>query len=183
MQYYNTDKQRQTLQGVIAGLMGELAELAPHPDAPKNKGPVFLFSNPNLQTPSEYDGMLGSLLIQSMLGAAFTHAVSGLEHAHGVQGGDISPALISNAINAYSEYMKDRPRFTPDTGEGKGTFALMSGKRKAANDFNGAAQESPAMEAFRRDLPRRLKIESALADACRKLEWLTSPAMAPALAA
>ena len=76
---YNQQSQKQALIGNIMGLMKELQNLAPHPDCPGYKGPLFIQSNPNFKLSDERDGMLGSMIMEGMIGAAFSEAVSGMK--------------------------------------------------------------------------------------------------------
>lgn len=117
------------------------------------------------------------MILESFLGTAFLQAASGMEHQEWFA---VATAVDwSNVMDAADEYMKDREksRIAPDKGEGKGTFALWS-KKRVANDFNRKSQEDALTAAFERDLPRRLKIEQALASTLRQLESLEAPSLA-----
>ena len=99
------------------------------------------------------DGMMGSLLMESLLGTAFLSAANeGL--------GRWIPALDwDKAVDMASEIHKDRAK--PALGQ----------RRVIANDFNISGMSGSArkkMDAFLADLPRRVGIEKQIAHYKRK---------------
>ncbi len=164
------EKQRRTVMGSIMGLMRALENLAPHPDRPHDKGPLFVKSDPHCKIAGEHEGMLGQFFMESLLGTAFSEVVSDSF------GGWAQSLDLGNIAECASEMIKDRE------GEGQGSFALCK-RRAISNDFNfksvtGAAKAA-RMEAFLHDLPVRLRIEGNLAFYIRRLHSLKETIPAP----
>lgn len=154
----------------MMGLMKQLEKLAPHPDHPHHSGPLFVHIDSQYEPAAEYDGMLGSLLFESVLGTAFSAAAS---ESLGEWAGSFD---WSNTVEAVSEYIQDRPA--------NNNYAL--GRKNAISGaFNHSVARQAMMDAFLRDLPRRMGIERWLADYQRKLYALRkhAPAAAFGLAA
>lgn len=172
----NSRGQRQSIECVINGLVRELSRLAPHPAA--SPGPAFLPKNSLFKKSADYDSTLGMLMAENFLSTAFLGAaVNTNDNSSSTSA--TAPALAldwSNAIDAFSEYIEERGE---DLGEGQGTLARVKWA-SAKTMFN----REPALAAYRRDLPARLKLEAALAYYLRKLERLsvTAPAPSPAAA-
>jgi len=147
MKTINNPQQEQTVIAQIQNLMKELQKCAPHPDKPENSGPLFLQQDANHALPAEYDGMLGSLMMESMLGTAF-----GSPTGH-----------VDKMAEAASTYMQDRAPKSIKIGA----------RRVIANDFNVAGTRGPEylaqMEAFMADLPARMHLEKWLAHETRRL--------------
>ncbi len=143
--------QTANIEGVIRNLMQQLEKLAPHPDRPHHKGPLFIQADSQFKPPADYDGMMGSLILDSMLGGAFSIAASG------------APANIDIGTMAdlASEYMTDR------AGSQSGN-AQLGQKRVICSAFNGKTQYDAMLTAFKRDLPRRLGLERWIAEYQRK---------------
>ncbi len=173
-QAHNQDSQRQQIIGIMAGLMQELETLAPHPDQPQNKGPLFIKCDPNMKAANDHDGMLGSMIMESLLGTSFADAVS---EAFGSCAQEIGEQVdISNAMECYSEYMTDIESSTKKAAaHGQGTMARLSGK-SISNSFNMRTTISQDMQSFMDDLPRRMKVERNLEYYAKQLNQLDAPA-------
>ena len=161
----NQDRQRQALIGTIMDLMQQLQQLAPHPDQPQNKGPLFIKSNPNFKVANDHDGVLGSMIMESILGTAFAEAVSE------TVGSWTQDFDASAALECYSEYLTDIEDKAKIAAHGQGTMARMLGK-SISNSFNLRGSISAAMQAFMDDMPKRMNIEHKLAHYAKKLELL-----------
>ncbi|MCK5375206.1 MAG: hypothetical protein KAJ40_07970 [Alphaproteobacteria bacterium] len=173
---YNQQSQKQALIGNIMGLMKELQNLAPHPDCPGYKGPLFIQSNPNFKLSDERDGMLGSMIMEGMIGAAFSEAVSGMIEDATQQSFDLPAGVdFSNLADLYSEYITDvtasKERNEYIAAHGQGTLARMSGK-SISKGFNLRASISENMQSFLDDLPKRMLIERNMAYYAKQLDFL-----------
>ena len=186
MSNYNLDSRKQALIGTIAGLMKELRDLAPHPDCPSYKGPLFIKGNPHFQAADEREGMLGSMIMEGLLGAAFTQAVSDMAESatQGLDLPDININLPANidltaVIEIYSDYITEieNDKMKKHVAEhGQGTLARLSGK-PLFKSFNLRANLSEGMQAFLDDLPKRMMIEKNMAYYAEQLDMLeTMPA-------
>ncbi len=166
---YNQDSQAQAVIGQISYLMNELQQLAPHPDKPNYNGPLFINSNPNFQVANDHDGMVGTMILESLLGAAFSEAVSDL---CGSWTQEIDGASI---LEAYSEYITDIEQSTRKTAaHGQGTMARMAGK-SIASSFNMRSNISTELQAFYNDMPKRMKVETELAKCAKQLDYIARP--------
>ena len=166
----NQNSQRQAIMGTIMGLMQNLQKLAPHPDQPQNNGPLFIKSNPNFKAANDHDGMLGSMILESVLGTAFMDAVSETV-------GDWAQNIdVNNAIECYSEYITDiEGSAQQKAAHGQGTLARLSGK-SISSSFNMRGTISPAMQNFMDDMPKRMKTERDLAYCASQLEMIDAQA-------
>ncbi len=163
--------QKQAIIGTISALVKQLQQLAPHPDRPNYSGPLFLSGNPNFKAANDQDGMLGSMLIEGMLGVAFGEACS--EMTNGLS----DHIDLNNAMELYSEFITDVEK--EDTqkiaAHGQGTMARMSGT-SISSSFNLRSTLSEGMQLFLEDLPKRMTIERSLAYYARQLALLDAPA-------
>ncbi len=152
-------------------LLKDLAKCAPHPDKPDHQGPLFLNKAADLEAPSEYDSMLGSLLMESFLGTSFA-SVAGECAAEAF-------SSVWNGAETASHIYQDRQRPAYALGQ----------RRMIASNFNGEASKGPAyecmMKAYLADLPERLSIEKFMAHELRRLYALRkhAPMAAPSMAA
>ena len=177
---YNQESQKQALIGNIMGLMKELRNLAPHPDCPSYKGPLFIQSNPNFKLPNEHDGLLGSMIMEGILGVAFSEAVSDMVES-ATQSFDLPefdiPAGVdlSNLMDVYSEYMTDgaesKEKKKHAEAHGQGTLASLAGK-SVSKGFNMRASISEGMQSFLDDLPKRMMIERNMAYYAKQLDLI-----------
>ena len=175
---YNQDNQKQALIGTIMGLMKELTYLAPHPDYPNFKGPLFIKSNSHFKIDSDHDGMLGSMIMEGILGAAFSDAVSDMCEST-TQGFDLPKFNMPNidataVIECYSDYIteiENDEKKKHIAEHGQGTLARLSSK-PLSKSFNMRAQISEAMQAFYDDLPKRMMIEKNMAHYAGQLDML-----------
>jgi hypothetical protein len=178
---YNQDSQKQALIGTIAGLVKELSNLAPHPDCASYKGPLFIKSNPHFKLASDRDGMLGSMIMEGILGAAFSQAVSDMAESAAQGLGydcefDMPNIDITNLMDCYDEYINDlksEKEKQQIAAHGQGTLARMSGK-SISSGFNMRATISEGMQAFYDDLPKRMMIEKNMAYYAQQLNILES---------
>lgn len=167
---YNQNSQKQALIGTIAGLVKELQVLAPHPDRPHYKGPLFIKSNSNFKAANDQDGMAGSLIMESILGSAFADAVSESFESFG-QEVDVSTLDATSIMDAYSEFITDVEDRRKTDAHGQGSFARMSGK-SISSGFNMRASISEGLQAFYDDLPKRMMIERNMAYYAKQLDDL-----------
>jgi len=165
---YDTTNQKQAIIGTIMGLMGELKNLAPHPERPNYHGPLFLSANPNFKTASEHDGMLGSMILETMMGTAISEAFS-------EEMGSWAESIdVSNLMEMYSEYITDVEGSTQKTAaHGQGTMARMSGT-SISGGFNLRSNITEEMQAFFDDLPKRMTIERNMAYYAKQLDALNA---------
>lgn len=177
---YNNDKQKEAILGTIAGLMNELQTLAPHPDMKSYKGPLFLKNNANLKASNDQDAMLGSMMMEAIVGVAFTEAMSEMS--------DLAPDFLNNIdlgniMECYSEYITEiEGNAQKVAAHGQGTLARLSGK-PISNSFNMRSNIDEGMQAFLEDLPKRMTIEKNLAYYAKQLDVLGLEQAAPQYAA
>lgn len=157
MKIINNPDQERAVLAQIHNLMKELQKCAPHPDKPEHSGPLFLQHDDNHSLPAEYDSMLGSMMMDGMLGAAFDSATGNMD----------------KLAEAASTYLQDRAPKSIKIG----------GRRVIANDFNVTSARGPEylaqMAAFMADLPARLHLEKWLAHETRRLYALRKHAPMP----
>ncbi len=171
----NQDSQRYTIAAKISTLMQDLQNLAPHPDQPNNKGPLFIGANPHFKAANDHDGMLGSMIMESLLGTAFAEAVSE------TIGSWAQEVDLNSVMECYSEYITD-VEASKAAAHGQGTLARLSGK-SISGSFNMRSTISEGMQAFMEDLPKRMEIERNLAHYAKQLSMLDAPQAAPQYAA
>jgi len=169
---YNNDNQKQALIGTIMGLMKELQTLAPHPDTPSYKGPLFINANPNFKVANDHDGMLGSMILESLLGGAISEAISeGMPEDYADLAQNID---VTAMMDCYSEYISDIEGSREEkAAHGQGTMARMSGK-SISGGFNMRSTISEGMQNFMDDLPKRMTIERNMANYAKQLDNLSS---------
>ncbi len=156
---YNQNSQKQAAFGAIQSLMNELQTLAPHPDCPQYNGPLFVQNNPHFKASNDHDGMLGSMIMETLLGTAVSEAVS---EAFGSWTQSVEGFDAAQALECYSEYISDIEESTQrSAAHGQGTMARLAGKSIASN-FNMRSSISPELQAFYNDMPRRMNIERNL---------------------
>ncbi|MCB1531710.1 MAG: hypothetical protein KDJ35_02460 [Alphaproteobacteria bacterium] len=141
------NSQIKQIEGVLFSAMKALSTLAPHPDKPHQSGPLFIQADSAYKPAAEYDGMLGSLLIESTLGGAFGSAAAGIGW--------------NDILECVSDFMQDRQ---------SAPAAYKVGQSRAlCSTFNTNSDTSALLAAYMRDLPRRLGMERWVADYQRKL--------------
>lgn len=168
----NNNEQQQAIVAQIQQLVKELSKCAPHPDKPDQNGPLFLYKDANHQLPAEYDGMMGSMMMDGLLGTAFASVAN-----------DTSSQWMNsfqNAAESASEYMQDRA----------GNNSYKIGQRRViAGNFNHIGSRGPEyqamMDAYMADLPRRLSLEKWISHETRRLYALrkNTPMPMPSMAA
>lgn len=143
-------------------LVKELSKCAPHPDRPEHKGATFLQMDDSHKPVAEYDGMLGSMLLDGGLSDAFSDAA----------GGNGLTDNLDQKMDMLSTYFQDRIQRQP--------FQLGQ-HRVIANDFNEigsrGTEYQAMMDAFMADLPTRLHLEKWIAHETRRLYGLRKQAM------
>ena len=154
-----------TIEGRIQGLVAKLYKLAPHPSNPDHRGPLFISLNSAFKPAAEYDGMLGSIMLEGFLGGAFTSAANDNGDASSVALlGSSNFDIFAEALSEYAEYREEKNR-------GKGTYAL--GEHKSiCNQFND--EKDRATLAYARDLQKRMNIEGTVAKLNKELCTLRS---------
>ncbi len=169
MNYAYQHNKRQQIIGAMQGLVNELQTLAPHPDCAQYKGPLFLKGNANFKAANDHDGMLGAMMMENMLGLVVSEVASDAANAF------MNEFDISNALEAYSEYISDVEGATQrNAAHGQGTMAKMSGT-SISKGFNMRSTITEGMQAFYEDLPKRMTIERSLAHYARELAMLDVP--------
>ncbi|MEM7618612.1 MAG: hypothetical protein AAF244_04425 [Pseudomonadota bacterium] len=143
----NIDKKH--IEGVLFAMMKELQTLASHPDKSHSEGPDFIQIDSYYAPDAEYDGMIGSMILENTLGSAFTIA------AEGINWGD--------AIECASNYMQDRGTKTIRLGQ-KNTISSSFNR----NGLSDAVREQ-MLQSYLQDLPKRKGIERWIAESQRKL--------------
>lgn len=165
--YNYTQAQQQAALTAIMGLMGELQHLAPHPDRPDYQGPLFLKNNAAFKQADEHDGMLGMMIMEAMIGSAFAEAAA---ETFGSWAGEFDAAA---ALECYSEYRTDVEGSAQKiAAHGQGTLARMSGT-SISGAFNLRSTLDEGMQDFLDDLPKRMKIEQAIAFYAQQYEQAT----------
>lgn len=140
------NSQIKNLENILFAAVAKLHKLSPSPEKPNYSGSLFVQTDTKYNPAADYDGMLGSMVLESALGGAFTIAASGIEW------GDAAECL--------SEFIKDRTPSQP---------AKIGAKRVISPAFNKTSAKASAMEAYWRDLPKRLGIERLIASEQRKI--------------
>lgn len=165
------DEQQQAIIAQIQQLVKELQKCAPHPDKPEQNGPLFLQQDANHQLPDESDSMLGSALMDTVLGGAFSLAAN-----------DTTGNLINSferTADCASQYMQDRQT----NGFGLGQRNVIAG------NFNSIGSRGPEyeamMDAYQADLPTRMSLEKWISHETRRLYALrkNAPMPMPSMAA
>jgi len=161
-----------TIEGRIKDLAGRLYKLAPHPTNPDHRGPLFISLNSAFKPAAEYEGMLGSVMLESFLGNVFSDAANdnGAASALTFMGsGNLD--VFAETLSEYAEYREDQKR-------GQGTYAL--GEHKTiCNEFNDECDED--MLAYNQDLAERVDIEETIAHLYQDLCSLKGQKTAPEL--
>lgn len=179
------DQQTHVILGAITSLMQQLQTVAPHPDTPDYKGPLFISNSSYFRAADDQDGMLGTMLLEGLVGVAFSDAIRETLNSNiGHHAGDMIASVdVSQAMECYDDYRSDVEEHTRRAAEhGQGTMARLSGVSISKN-FNARSTISAEMQAYMDDLPRRLQIERGLALAINKLNQLSNSVPAPAYAA
>ena len=150
----------------IHGLVRELSHLAPNPHAPSAQGPAFISLNNVFKPAAEYEGMMGSLLLDGFLGTAFADAANDNALSSSVF------AVDNNMLEAAAQYMEERSEDHKDDkthnnfGHGRGSIALYERTKTSMSPFNLCAQDN-AIENYRANLGARMKLESHIAERLR----------------
>ena len=143
----NAEFTKKTIEGRIRGLAAKLYKLPPHPENPEHRGALFISLSSHFKPAAEYEGMLGSVMLESFLSSAFADASND---------NILNSSVLDTAGEAASEYLE----YLEEKGRGKGTFAL--GEHKTiCNQFNEKNDEK--MAAYLRDLRERMRIEAGIA--------------------
>ncbi len=135
----NTAPQQKQIEATMMGLLKKLEKLAPHPNQPNYSGPTLVQINSDIKPPADYDGMLGSMMLDSMLGMAF---------------GEVANMNAGNTTEALSTYIQDRQPSPP---------YKLGQKTAISGAFNTGASTGHMMNAYLADMPKRKAIETSLA--------------------
>jgi len=158
-----TDTTLTTLETLAYGLMQDIAQLAPHPDHPNQRGPVFTSGADAYAPASDSEGMIGLLGAEMVLGPIFSAAVSS---SFGSFLGQID---FSNTLGTISDYLSDRNHSNKNKKNSRKNTYTDPWQRTSRKSFNLMAGTNPARRAFLRDLPKRKTIEGRLAETLRQI--------------
>lgn len=177
--------QRQAIEGKIRKLAARVYDLAPHPDAPHLRGPLFISLKSQFMPAADYDGLAGSIMMDALLGSALLSGAND-NGASGLTAAPISAnaylpdtQILSDYLSEYLQH-EDEKRKTRERGQG--TFAL--GEHKSLCNLFKGADETPAHAAYHADLPERMALERAIETLSRRAAALAqaeAKAAAPAL--
>lgn len=145
----NNTREQQVLTK-IQSLVHDIHRCAPHPDRPTN-GPEFLNAHDTHKQTADYDGMLGSMMMDSILGSSFFSAAN-------------------DSFDLISEILKDRAKINPKPRYKLGQKGSISGT------FNAKCDQGPEWEAmheaYLQDLPKRKNLEKWLAHYTKELDYI-----------
>jgi len=150
---------KRTIEGRIRGLAAKLNKLAPHPDMPNHRGPLFISLDKAFKPAAEYDGMMGSLALESVLGLSFAEAA--INDNSGYYDTLANMSNFEMAMEASSEYLKDLKK----REHGQGSFAYGTHDKPVIEFANDVGD-------FVSTLGQRLEIEETLAELCKSLDAL-----------
>jgi len=159
-----TEAHIKQIEGQIRGAVAQLYTLSPD-----GHGPAFISLNSAFKPAAEYDGMLGSLMIDSFLGTVFAEAA--LNDNNAVTA--IISSVDNNALEMAAEFVEERSEDHKDDkthnnfGRGRGSIALCErmGSKPA---FNLHADADPSLH----NQGPRQNLESHIAALQRKVESL-----------
>lgn len=174
----NIAEKARNIEGQIAALMGRLSQLAPHPDRPHYKGPLFIRSVSGIKSSAEYEGMLGSMVLESVLGAAFSEVANDCLSHSGLEDFGTQDMDLGSFLDAADEYFSDRDDLR---GHGKGTFAI--GEHKVLSPLFNKDKKAAMMEAFLAQLPERMFVEGKIAQEEKELLRLRASFEGPSVLA
>jgi hypothetical protein len=169
----NNSADKQRLERAMRGVEQQIAAMAPDPDRVGHKGPCFVKKDMRVGTGHDQEAMLGSLLLETMFGAALGEAFANSAM-------DVPEVLQEidwgNAIDIYDEFVQDRAG---------GTYTL--GKKGSINGtFNSFSAPKPLSieELFNQNMDERLKLEQAYASFSHELDKFDNKATnSPSMAA
>ena len=141
--------QQTQIENIIRSLMQDVSKLAPHPSKPDHTGPLFISSTSEFKPPAEYDGMLGTIMMESLLQSSFFSAAMD----------------VADTVTTYMQDRQTKP--APKLGK----------TNVIRRFFNATAQRESMMKAYLADLPKRLGIEAGIAYQMRKLYALRKNAL------
>lgn len=151
-----SDKRWVNLMGAMKEARRELKTLAPHPNRPGHKDPLF---TKDTRGASNDDGLLANMLVGMALG--HFGVASGLpEWTENLN--------VMSTIDVYDAYQKDTSR---TNGEGTNGFYTLGEKGAITCGFNAntthravtTEQGAVAWESYMQDLPRRRVVEQSIA--------------------
>ena len=163
--------QRKAVEGKIRRLVAKVYTLAPHPDRPDFKGTTLVSLKSHFKPAAEYDGMLGSMMVDMLIGNVIGHAMGSAANDNPVL--PIASTLhhidLEDLGDIFSEYLQSREKEKKSAEKGQGTFAL--GEHKSiCNLFNESKDEAYA--AYTADLPKRMRLEQAIQSLSKKADLL-----------
>jgi hypothetical protein len=163
--------QRKAVEGKIRGMVAKVYSLAPHPDRPDFKGTTLVSLKSHFKPAAEYDGMLGSMMVDMMIGDVIGQTIGSASNDNPII--PIATTLhhldLDDLGEIFSEYLQSREKQKKSVEKGQGTFAL--GEHKSiCNLFNDNKED--AMAAYSADLPKRMLIEQAINTLSKKADLL-----------
>lgn len=166
--------QRKALEGKIKGLVAGIYKLAPNPSNEQRRGPLFISLKSQFKPAAEYDGMLGSVFMDALLGpisgicASNDNGASSCATPMASMAYNLDLQTYGDALSELLEYQQESEKERQKAAEkGRGSFAL--GEHKT---ICGRFNEESAEEHYQRDLPKRLRLEAAVASLCKKADLL-----------
>ncbi len=175
----------QNIMRNMAGLMCALEKLASNPDATSGEIAEFVKIDSAFKPGPDQDGMLGSMMLEGMLGLAFSEVAANLNTADTAQdwADHIPGPLMDHAdfvVDAVDAYQEDRAKkeerafmlgikssktgVHSATKDSRAPVYGIAQKNSISAGFNGRSQTSEAYQKYMRDLPRRMGIERSLDD-------------------
>jgi hypothetical protein len=156
----NTELRIAHIKTEIRSLAAQLSKMAPNPKTGLT-GASLISLNSAFQPAAEYDGMMGSMLLDGFLGHAFADAAS---NDNGILGA--ACAIDYNFLEAADQYLEEDAH--NNNGRGRGSVARYE-ERTARDAFN-AAESSFAKTAYHANLNERTDIEEHIAGLLRELD-------------
>ena len=158
-----SDKRWVNLMGAMKTTRQELKQLAPNP-LRNDKGPETVKENNVAAANDDRDSSLGSMLIETFLGAHFGAVVGDALHmpdwAQTVDWG--------NVVDVYDEYRNDTQQSREQNGPSKGSYSDMFNITVKPSVQPSA--EDLAWERYLRDLPNRRVLEQNLGALNREMD-------------
>jgi hypothetical protein len=145
----------------IRGLAQQLSKLAPNPKTGLARASLISL-NSAFRPAAEYEGMMGSMILDGFLGEAFSGAAS---NDNGILGAACS--IDYNMLEAADQYLEREDKTHNNFGRGRGSIALYD--QKPVSDAFKAAN-APAQNAYQQDLNERADIEQHIAGLLKELD-------------
>lgn len=158
------DKRWVSMMGVMKGVRQEIAELAPNPDRKDQKTALSVKDDARGAANDDRNATLGSMLIESFLGAHFGVAVGdALNIPDSLRGFD-----WGNAVELYDESYRDWNNGRAANNNKEGSFSDMF--NVTVRPKNHKSAEDLAWDRYLQDLPNRRVLEQSLSALSRNLD-------------